>query len=111
MKLLLNSTFKTLEGKEIPENAGNPDGKKMTLKGVCAAALLSPQENDKNITGQEKAKRYLLAQEIHNSDESIDLESEDISLLKKLIGNMYTPLIVGQAYAMLEGKSEKDKKK
>lgn len=111
MEINLKETFKTLDGTEVPEVPNNPDGKKMDLKGVCAAALLNTTDQDKNVSGAEKAKRYLLAQEIHNAKDVLEIESENITLLKKLIGNMYTPLIVGQAYEMLEGKTKKKDKK
>ena len=49
-------------------------------------------------------KRYVIAQKIYECKEkTVNLTVEDISLLKKLIGNMYLPLIVGQAYSFLEG--------
>ena len=38
------------------------------------------------------------------SEDDIELESEDISLIKKLVGKMYAPLVVGQMARLLEGK-------
>ena len=47
----------------------------------------------------------MLAQEISRANGTpVDVKTEDIVLLKKLIGELYLPLIVGQAYQLLENK-------
>jgi len=103
MKVNVNVNFKTLDGKDIPANPQNIEEGSMNLKNVCVASLLAPLEEEK-LDGNEKAKRYSIAQTIYDCKEGyVELSVEDISLLKKLIGNMYLPLIVGQAYSFLEG--------
>ena len=103
MEVNVNVSFKTLDGKNIPANPQNPEEGEMTLKNVCVASLLAPLEEER-LEGEEKAKRYVIAQKIYECKEkTVNLTVEDISLLKKLIGNMYLPLIVGQAYSFLEG--------
>lgn len=103
MEVNVNVSFKTLDGKNIPANPQKPEEGTMSLKDVCVASLLAPLEEEK-LDGNEKAKRYVIAQKIYECEEgTVNLNVEDISLLKKLIGNMYLPLIVGQAYSFLEG--------
>lgn len=104
MKVNLVKEFKTLDGKSIPSDPKNPESSKMNLKDICITALLTPGENDE-MSGEEKARRYNLSQDIYNAKEVIDLKVEDVTLLKKLIGHIYLPLIVGQAFKFLEGEA------
>ncbi len=84
----------------------------LTLKKVCVESLLASFGQGEKDTGEDKAKRYILAMKIHEAKKDVDdLEAEDISLLKELIGNNYGPLVVGQAHMMLENKNEKKKSK
>lgn len=82
-------------------DAVDESGKQVTLDVVCINALMSNNPEER-VSGDEKLKRYDLALKIKNSNE-LNLSSEDITLLKKLIGNVYSTLIVGQSYKMLEG--------
>lgn len=78
------------------------EGKPITLSTICSSALLMPYEDEKNLSGDEKVKRFKLASQVYDSGEQ-EITIEDASLLKKLIAKAYTPLIVGRAYALLEG--------
>ena len=99
MKIDFSKEFKTFGGETLKDAEGNV----FTLKGVCATVLLSQQQNEK-ATGEEKMKRYELARKIWDAPGGVcDIKAEEIALLKKLIGDAYLPLVVGQAYIMLEG--------
>jgi len=65
-------------------------------------ALLASYEDEKSLSGEEKASRYTLALAIHASVEPLDLKAEDVVLIKKLVAKGYGPLIVGQAWMLLE---------
>lgn len=98
MKVNFNKEFKTLDGATVLN-----EEKPLSLKTVAVTALLTPAPEE-TISGEEKAERYLLAESISKSNGSpISVKAEDVSLLKKLIGELYLPLIVGQAYRLLEG--------
>ena len=108
MKELTGSTIT----RDVKKDVKGEDGKmvkevvkeNITLKSVCVDVLLNiPRDDKKEMTGEEKVKRYELAKIIFAGGE-IDLESEPISLLKSLVGSSYLPLIVGPAFKMLEGK-------
>lgn len=117
MKIDFNHQFKTLGGEVIPERPDeeivDKDGKKtikkyppFTLKKVCENVLLAP-ETDKNgevkeMSGEEKAKRYGLAKRIYTGTGLVDLQAEEIVLLKGLVGRMYPTLTVGQAFEVLD---------
>ena len=66
-------------------------------------ALLAEFPNEQ-VEPDEKYKKYLLFQKFHNANGTIDLESEEVSLVKSRIGKAYGTLVMGQAYDMLEGK-------
>jgi len=60
-----------------------------------------------NMDGIEKARRYFLAIEIHTAKNQVELSVDDIKLIKDEIGRVYPPLIVGQAYEILDPPREK----
>ena len=95
MKVNFAQALKTLDGALITEG-----DKVITLKRVCQTALLG-QYQQEQADGQEKARRWLLATTL--KDDELDITPEDAALLKKVIGYAYTPLVVGQAYEMLNG--------
>ena len=59
------------------------------------------------IPGEEKARRCYLSMEIHKANNEVDLDREDIKLIKELIGKFYPSLIVGPAWKLLELPEEK----
>lgn len=103
MLINVDQKLKNFNGSSIKDE----EGKEITLKNVCINVLLMhiPKEE---INGEEKFKRFKLAHRL-DAGESIDLNSSDISLLKDLITKVYSPLIVGQAYLMLENKTLNEK--
>ena len=76
--------------------------KEIDLKVATIEALLNPKI-DAGIDAIEKMVRFTLAQKIHGGG-IIDLTSEEIVLIKKLISDRWTTLIVGQTYKMFENK-------
>jgi hypothetical protein len=109
MKIDFMQTFKTLEGKEMlrynrrlsSEGEIPPvdSDDTLTLKHVCCNALLA--EDDK-ADGKEKARRYKLAIQIYDAKEALGLPIDDIAIIKKLIGKIYPPIIVGQAFDIFD---------
>lgn len=99
MEIDFGQKLKDLDGVEMKDGKGVD----YTLSKVCVEALLSQGDPQAKIGGPEKMKRYSLAQKIHNGKNPIRVDAEDITLLKKLIGEIFLPLAVGQAYEMLEG--------
>ena len=94
MKINFNQPIKNIQGKEI---------KDLTLKTVSVEALLATFSDEQSLSGEEKAKRYVLATRIYANPEELGLTVEEIAKIKQLIGKGYGPLIVGQAWDMLEG--------
>lgn len=104
MKINFNQEIKTIEGESIAYGKLTIT----TLKDVTLQALLAVLQDEQNLGGEEKAKRWLLAMRIYSNQEDIDLMAEDVVIIKRLIGKAYGPLFVGQAWEMLEGKNTKE---
>lgn len=123
----LNYVFKTLEGKKImksvkvSENGNLINGKvvailkngnlevertekevPVTFKDICVQVLHGMRQEEK-IDGVEKERRGSLAKKIFDAKDEIEIEyKEDIERLRELIGKDGSPLIVHQAYRVLE---------
>ena len=97
MKIDTSYAFRDLDDKEI-----KLAGKSQTFSVVACNALLSLPDNS-NVPGNDKITRYNLAMKIHNNN-PVDLTLDELKLLKDLIGQLYLPLIVGQAWEILEPK-------
>lgn len=103
MKIDLSTVICDLDGKPIKA----ADAKDFTV-GMCACnALLTPDAKDET-SGEDKVKRFRLAERVYEGGEQ-DLSVEDIALLKQLIGKIYPPLTVGRAFEVLDPPAEKRK--
>jgi len=80
-----------------------PD-EKVTLKTVCIQSLLAEYPNEPLVDPDEKYKKYKLFQRFDNANGSIELEAEDIVIIKKWVGKYCNTLVQGQAWDMLEEK-------
>ena len=135
MKIDLNYKFKTLDGKDIPEQGTNltvekllsietweefkefqgglTKGKPFTLRKACVNVLLMTEIDGsgrpKELKGEEKVERFELAKNIHKSTGLFDMRPEDQVLLKRLIARAYGPLTVGQAWKVLDPHEEAEK--
>jgi len=118
MEIDLNHRFKDNEGEVIKERIVDKDdkgsikrdtqgfpllkeGKPFTLRKACINAL-DNVERDEKIDGEEKYKRGKLIASIMESDGTLDLKAEDITLIKKQIGKTANPSIVYQAFQILD---------
>ena len=86
-----------LEGDTLKDENGG----ELTLGGAAKQALLVSEEKQ---TGQEKYDNYVLATKVAEGGE-VTLKSEDISKIKEVIGKYMFPVVVGQAWDLLEGKT------
>jgi hypothetical protein len=96
MKLNLNTTIKNLQGEPFKN-----EGKDVTIKEVLETALLvgSKQED----SDEEKYKRFKLVNEIYQAKETIELKSDQIIDLKKLVYRAYPNILIcGQVDDILE---------
>lgn len=99
MKINFGIELKAINGEPLLD-AESKEAKVITLGVVTTNALLAPVQED---SGVQKAKKYKLA--IKTVDEKeLDLEAEDIAMIKECIGKGYAPLVVGQCFDILDNK-------
>lgn len=98
MKIDLNHVFATLDGEPVLKKGNKP----FTLKEACVQALTSMV--DERASGEEKVRRAVLAEQIYKSNGQVDFPVEDVALIKKLIGISGSPLVVKQAWDVLDPK-------
>lgn len=97
MLVKVNKPLKTIDGQMMKEVV---DGEAVdaTVKMAIVNAVLSPVEKE---SGVDKVKKYELAKRVHTSDE-VDLNEDEIKLIKDRVGEAFPPLIVGQIYELLK---------
>jgi len=113
MKIDFDQKLVTLDGKPILglPNSDKPGEKRkpLKLKDVAIMALLSPLAS-KNVDGEKKLERWENAKLVKKGGK-INFTTETIAELKKLINDVYpSPMVVGQAWIMLEAGEETPKK-
>ncbi len=106
MKIDMTKTIKNLIGVDLENPESKlPKKEPLTMKIVCTNSLLTQTQDDQNINGNEKAKRFELAMRVYTEKE-IDLDIDELKMIKDLIGKIYGPLVVGRAYQILDPKQK-----
>jgi len=105
MKIDLNQELKKIDGTPLmqqEESSGSVVtlNKVITLKSICINALFG---NEKDLSGDDKMKRYLLAIKIEKGS-IVDFSTEEIVLLKKLINQFFPTIVAPQCCLLLEKK-------
>jgi len=98
MLIKVNVPLKTLDGQVMKDADAQGNAIDATLKMAIVNAILSPVQKE---TGIEKVKKYELAKKVYASDE-VDLNEDDIKLIKERVGEAFAPIIVGQVYELLK---------
>ena len=98
MLVKINEPLKTMDGQVMRDDDGQGNVTDATVKMVIINAVLSPVQNEK---GVDKVKKYELAKKVHTSDE-VDLNEDEIKLIKDRVGETFPPIIVGQIYELLK---------
>ncbi len=96
MKINTQSVMKNFDGSEIKDR-----DKPVTLRSVCVNALTVPEAPGAAVSGEEKLKRYMLAQRIYGEDE-VDLTAEQVTLIKTLVSVSYGAIVSGQVWLLLD---------
>ena len=100
MKIDLNYVFKTLDGTPLKNKE-----KDFTMKSACINALTLSVPNER-ISGEEKVKRAILAEDIYRTENEINLNVDNLKMIKDLIGQIGSPLVVKQAWDVLDPKTK-----
>jgi hypothetical protein len=101
MKVDFTKTLTTLSGEPLTVN-----GAPMTLAIAATEGLLAaPKQGEKPLAATAAFKRYELAKRIHGASEAIDVTTEEASEVKNAVAAVWSPLVVGQVCALIEGTS------
>ena len=92
-----DASINGLNGQPIKDENGDS----IILKSLTINALEGNFEDERNLLGEEKDKRGLLADKIFAGGE-IDVTPEEIVLIKQLIGKAFPTLLVTRAYQLLD---------
>jgi hypothetical protein len=92
------TAVKDAEGKDVNTTLGKVA--EQSLLAVYADER-DPQTGKETITPEEKFNRWKLATKI-SGQKDVSLTAEELALIKKLIGKAFPPLVVGQAWTMLD---------
>lgn len=105
MELNFDTILKDLDGKPLKERDDKNKEIEITLKVTVVNALLGTiQTSDRTPEpGTSKMKRYELARKV-NSGGIVTLTVEEISSIKERVGLVYSTMIVGSVYDILENK-------
>lgn len=95
-----------LDGKPFCQDMVGKDGecapdKAWTLARLARAALNAQFPDEQNLSVEEKYKRGKLAQSLTGTGD-MKLKSEDVALLKKMIGRAFPPSMMTAAWDLLE---------
>lgn len=93
MRRNLNSPMTKFDGTPYDDGA--------TLRDVAFGALQAPLPGDERMDGKGKLAIYALAAKVHAGG-VVDLNAEELALLKSRVEAAYPPLVVGKAVELLE---------
>jgi hypothetical protein len=100
MKINMETAFLDFDGEPLKRKNKKDESIDATMRWACIEALCGSYAGE-DLSGEEKHLRYKLALKCSGPD--VDLTLEDRTKLKELIGKAFGPLVVGSAYALLEG--------
>ena len=61
-----------------------------------------------SLVAKEKLRRGLLAEKIYSAEGPIELQVDELALIKKLVGETNDPIIVSQIYPVIDPKAKDD---
>ena len=94
----------TRKGDPMKESM-EPEAKIATLGSVCIAALDSTTGAG-NLAGKDKYRRGWLADRIFRAKAPISIKAEDLVTIKELVGQAFSPIVVKQAWDILDPQEE-----
>ena len=103
-----------LDGKPLPDQRvdhkkgdDNPD---QTLRSTLTSCLLANFDDEKELSGADKLKRFNLANKINKAETTFKFSGEDLILVKKLVAKACAIAVSGRVFNMLEEDSVADPK-
>lgn len=94
MKYQLATQLLNLDGSPIK----GPTGDIITFKTVCVACLVQAQDK----ATEDKVAAFKLAVKIETAKKEVELSAEEVSRIKRLVGETMPVVIVGRVHEILE---------
>ena len=101
MQVNVTQSITDLDGQVIRTNPADPASAPYLVRALFINAILMPRQNDAQLDGESKLKRFLLAQKIHDND-TVDLNVEDCAELKRLAGETFSTLVYARIALLLD---------
>lgn len=113
MKINVGQALKEMDGSqlELPVNPRDPESelKVLLLKDLIIRGLGKPELT---LDPKEHVERFVLAAKIMEAEDVVELKSDEIVKIKKLISEIgYSSLVVGQAILIIEPPAKEEPKK
>lgn len=99
MKLDFSQQLTDLDGNPLQD--GPPNARRDATLGYLAATALLAADPQKPESAEDKVRAYDVAVRVYKGGEQ-EVSAEDISLIKRKVGEQMTPIVVGQMYRILE---------
>ena len=100
MKIPLNQEILNLTGEPLP---GSKINTKLTIREVIINGLLHNSKGE-ILTGVAKLERFNMALRVQEClDDSIQLNTEEIIIIKEQINKVYSTIVYGRAASLIEG--------
>ena len=98
MIINFSETITTINGEDVKD----PETEKSVTIASAAVEALLANYNDEQISGEDKLKRWNLAQKV-NGGGDVDLTVEELALIKEVVGKGFGANVVGPVWTALEG--------
>lgn len=99
-----NARILDLSGHEIPLcSAKTPECEKpTTVRFVVVNALMAQLPSERDLSADKKLERFDLALKLQSAEGDVKLDAEKTALIKKMVGAVYNPLIVGRVFQIID---------
>ena len=99
-----STQLREYDGKPVVDSQGKPVD--MSLGSLCAKALLANYPDEQNLKPEDKYARGKMVDRLFDKNgepaKNVYLSADDVAKLKALVGKAYPPLIVRQAWDLLD---------
>lgn len=109
MRINVKATINDYDDKPMHKDDKDKSKGHMLLGNMAVTALNAQLQDEAKLEAEKKIHRAVLSQDIHNamkdeSDGFVDLPSEDVALIKEIMGKIYPPLSLMRAYDLIDPK-------
>jgi len=96
MKVKIETALTGIDGVETLKG---DKGRPLTIKDIIVNSVLTPLQDDDE---KKKFEKYEIFKKVRDAKSEVELSIEQIALIKKSIGKIQPPLIMGQCFEILE---------